>query len=64
MVTAAKRRGFPDDLMAFLYAIHSAVRKVLVDGVIIDEVAPSISVVAGCACADIMMFLAMLDIDE
>ena len=64
LIRAAKKRWFPDDLLAFLYRIHSALRHVLVEGAVVDKVDPSISVVAGCACADLMMFLQMLDVDE
>jgi hypothetical protein len=64
LIKAARKRGFPDDLLALLYRLHSATRRVIVDGFVVDEVDPSISVVAGCAHADQLMLLMMMDVDE
>ena len=64
LIRAARKRGFPMDLLALLHSIHTTNRLVVVDGVVVDDVQPNISVVAGCACADLMMLLVMLDIDE
>ena len=63
ILRSARRHNFPEDLLAFLYFMHTGTRHVIVDGEVVAKVKPSISVIAGCTCADQMMFLVMLEVD-
>ena len=55
----ARKKGLPMDLIAVLCCIHNARRLVIIDGAVIHDLRPMMSVVAGCAFADIFMYLAM-----
>ena len=59
LIVAARKYGFPDNLLRTLYWLHSGTRVVVVDSYVVDFVVPAISIVAGCTFADVLMFLIM-----
>ena len=57
LLEEARHADFPLDLLAVLYVIHSSRRIVIIDGAIVFDVMPMISVVAGCAFSDACMHM-------
>ena len=60
---AAETLGFPIILVRFLIHLYGCERKVVVGRGVARTSRPTISVIAGCVFADIMMFLVMYGID-
>jgi hypothetical protein len=64
IVRLAEKVEFPTNLLKMLYRLHSATRVIEVERTIATESQPCVSVVAGCAYADQLMFVMMLEVNS
>ena len=63
MISAASALDFPLMILRFLIHLYGAPRRIVINRGIVLTVKPKRSVIAGCAFADIMMFLVMRIVD-
>ena len=64
VVRLAVAVSFPQNLLKLLYRLHSNKRIILVEKTVAAESTPRVSVVAGCAYADQLMFVMMKEVDR
>ena len=62
LVRLSKNVAFPQNLLKLLHRLHSATRIIVVENTVASVFEPLVSVVAGCAYADQMMFIMMVEI--